>query len=236
MAFIHLPKMAEYVLQVDGYVRRIILTKSNIESSSLKIPLNAAIDLVTVTINETQLLYSDVRSINVNAPDITLRANTVLLENGEGLFLKLKINSQFTLTSTNKIKIQINLENGSHIYQTADELTITPLNELYIFMKTPTVQADDAIFEEAYLYGDLGWRTGAYGQNLLVYDGASFKIAMADTFMLLRNPMISDNWTLTPSLVVYNELSTLPIAVFWSVLLFPILTFLVITIRIKKKD
>lgn len=223
---LNLPKInPNTILNFDGYVKEIRLNNgSSIETSSLIFPLKLTIKQLDVrTKNETVTLF-DVTGIEIkNYSKLFIETRNLTISDGQGFYATLKFNSTFLVKpSSGLLNLKINtVKERIHITH-VEQVSITPYNLIKLLARTPRINASRATFIEFYPSSSLYWRTRTYGQNLHITGLTSFRIPLSDSYTVLKDVKLGDSFTRDPPIVMFDELSTLPTAIFWTLLLLPI--------------
>jgi len=234
---LNLPKIDKnFILRADGYVKAIALSgNSKAETGSLIFPLDLTLAKTDIgTINGPITLYN-VTSIRIKSDsNLIIEAENFRIEDGRDFYAVLKLNSTFTVKpSTGLLGVKAVNENGEIEINNVKELSITPKSPVSLLARTPEISANQVTFTEFYPSSSLQWSTRTYGQNLKVAGLTSFQIMLSDSYSILRNVRLGQSFTRDPPITMFDELSTVPTAIFWTLLLLPILlgTVLIYTLK-----
>ncbi|MEM3579895.1 MAG: hypothetical protein QXQ64_01360 [Candidatus Bathyarchaeia archaeon] len=227
-----LPKLDNtFILVADGYVKAVDISgNSKAETRSLIFPLEIKFkQLEILTKNGSFTLYN-VTSIQIKCnSNIIVEAENFALENGQGFYAALRLNSTFAVKpSIGMLNVLVAKENEEIQITNVEKLSITPHSSVNLLARTPEISASQATFTEFYPLGSLQWSTNTYGQNLKVTGPTTFQIMLSDSYTILKNVKLGQFFTRDPPSIMFDELSTIPIAIFWVLLLLPILLGIVL--------
>ena len=224
---LNLSKLDEHFLPtIDGYVKTIHLNgNSKVETSSLIFSPGITLKQLDIHTTNGSTTFYNVTSIQINgAYNLIIEAENFTIENGQGFYATLKINSTFTVKPSEgffNLKIATGNEKFQNIH--VEKLSITPYGAVNLLVKTPEISSSNTTFVEFYPTISLQWSTRTYGENLQVTGLTTFQIMLSDSYTILRNIKLGGSFTRDPPIVAYDELSTWPTAMFWTILLLPIL-------------
>ncbi|MHA1583360.1 MAG: hypothetical protein ACTSYM_12810 [Candidatus Baldrarchaeia archaeon] len=229
-----LPKISRITQNLDGFVKEIRLSNGTIiETTSLIFPLKTAVKQLKIQTKSGTVIFSNITRIKIeNCSKLLIEAQNLTIGNGQGFYVVLKLNSPFLVKpSTGLLDLEITTEDGLiHAIQ-AEHFSITLYNSIRLLARTPKVNAHRVTFVEFYPTGFLKWKTRAYGQNLHVIGLTSFQILLSDSYTMLTNVQLGNHFIHEPPLVMFDECSTLPIAIFWTLLLLPVFSGMIFTIK-----
>ncbi|MHA1722234.1 MAG: hypothetical protein ACTSXW_04055, partial [Candidatus Baldrarchaeia archaeon] len=222
---LNLPKIDQIILSFDGYVKEIHLNNgSKVETTSLIFPLKIAVKQLDIQTKNETITLSNVTKIEIkNYSKLLIDAENFTISNGQGFYATLKLNSTFLVKpSIGLLDLEITTgDEAIHVIQ-ARQFSIVPYSSIQLLARTPKVSAHRVTFIEFYPLGSLKWKTRTYGQNLHVTGLTSFQILLSDSYTILKNVQLGDYFTRDPPIVMFDERSTLPTAMFWTLLLLPI--------------
>jgi len=237
--FIELPNMLPNVIEVGGYVKAITIERANIATSTVIFPLEANIEQIEIISDEGPLSLNNVTEIHIeNSSSLQLKAEKALISNGKGLYSLINIPSTFLiLFPSNDGNLKIKNNESEFEIKSVSKIIVTPKeNGIELHVRMPKITAGKALLQQLYSYNNLYRKTGAYGQTLEIIGCISFKIAMADTYIALKDVNLAGYWRLNPSLLFnFDELSTLPVAFNWAPVLLPIFLLLLFIYFVVKK-
>ncbi|MHA1834276.1 MAG: hypothetical protein ACTSV7_09810, partial [Candidatus Baldrarchaeia archaeon] len=214
-----------FVLNIDGFVKEIHLRDmSKVETSSLIFPSKVAVKQLSIKAkNETVTLFNVTRIEMKNYSKLIVETENFTISDGQGFYAVLKLNSNFSVRpSLGLFDLKITTEDGELYINQVKHFSIVPYSSFQLLARTPKVSASRVTFIEFYPSGSLQWRTRTYGQNLHVTGLTSFQILLSDSYTILKNVELGQSFTRDPPIVMLDELSTLPTAIFWTLLLLPI--------------
>jgi hypothetical protein len=228
---LNLPKIDQnYILNFDGYVKAIHLnSNARAETTSLLFPLEATFPQLEIQTDSGYITVYNVTDIKIdNSSNLFIEAENFTIENGQGFYAVLRLNSTFTVKPSAKyIHLDIIAEGSELKMENVESFSVINNSPTYILARTPEISASEATFIEFYPSGSLQWSTRTYGQNLHVKGLTSFQIVLSDSYTALKNVRLGSFYTRDPPIVMFDELSTLPTAVFWALLLLPIFIALI---------
>jgi hypothetical protein len=207
-------------------------------SSSLLFPLNVNIGKLEITsannnasslIDVKKLGISDYTRVNVDASNLTL-------SNGNGFYSTLKFSGNIIikLKGNSTSMIASTADGNTTQFNNITMITIEDnLTTLYMRQPTITVQGT-ALFIELSSTGTIYQETQTQGQNLTVSGSARLTIYLSDTYSWASVLDASGSFERSPPILPYDELSSLPQAAFWSLILVPI--FLIAILVVTKRE
>jgi len=185
---------------------------------------------VTLLTNVTGLQLSNYNNVSLATSNLTLSA-------GKGFYSNLKFEGNVTMafdsdlttvTLTSKDGKALKLDHVKAITINSDKAS------LYAREPTITLQGT-AYFKELYSSGTVLTKTRAYGQDLRVEGVATLKTYLSDTYTYVSSFDISGKFERAPPILTYDELTSLPQAAFWSIVLAPAFIALALIIQRKEK-
>jgi hypothetical protein len=210
-----------------------------ISTSSLLLPTN--LDFKTVEVvdgtGRVSLLdnVSGLRLSNYN--NVSLTSSNLKLSEGRGFYSNLKFKDNVTMTFdcgltsadlTTKDGETLKLDNVKAITVYSDKIS------LYAFEPVVTLRGE-AYFKELYSSGATLSKTRAYGQDLKVDGAVMLEMYLSDTYSWASFLEISGRFERVPPPLPYDELTSLPQAAFWSIILAPIFTVMLLIMHREKK-
>jgi hypothetical protein len=215
----------DVILTFDAYVKEIILTNGvKVETTSLLFPLKLELEQVDVKANNSSYNFHNVTSITLSKYSTAIiETDNAITQGVNGFYTIFQMNSTFSVKpSKDSINLKITANNEEFILNNVSLLSITPNNTIQLLARIPKVSAFEVNFIEFYPQGALQWRTRTYGQNLKVTGFTQFSITLSDSYSALDNVKLGAPSQSDPPIVMFDELSTLPTAMFWSLLLLPL--------------
>lgn len=223
---LNLPKIRpNYVLSADGYVKEIQLKNDvNIETASLIFPLKTTLKQLEIKTSYGTITFINVTSIKMeDYSKLLIKTENVTISNGQGFYATLKLNTAFTIEPyEGMLDLEIATEEAKHYITHVKQVSITPYGAIQLLARTPKVSANEAAFIEFYTLASLNWQTRTYGQNLNVNGATSFQIMLSDSYTMLGDVKLGKSFERDPPIVMFDEFSTIPTAIFWTLLLLPI--------------
>lgn len=217
----------------DAYVKEIhLFSDSEIETSSIIFPFASTIKDLEIRQGASNMFFKNVTDLSIKSPsNIKIEMDNLIINGGNGLYTPLKINSTFNLVADEDIDVRIKTTDGLIDISGVTKLSITPEKDYVCLARTPTINTSCVDFIEFYPQNELGWQINSYGQNLNVVGSTQFSIILADKLMTLTNVAMGETIQYDPPIVMYDELSTLPVALFWSIILAPIFVGMILLKR-----
>ncbi|MEM2642410.1 MAG: hypothetical protein QXU42_07560, partial [Thermoproteota archaeon] len=216
----------DFILVVDGYVKAIDVSGNpKVEASSIIFPLETVLSQLGVDTKNGSIILYNATSIQIKSnSDLIIEAKHFTIENGYGFYAAVKLNSTFTVKPLmGFFGVQAVAENKEIQIPNVEKLSITPYGSVNFLARTPEVSASQVTFREFYPSASLEWSTRTYGQNLHVTELTSFQVMLSDSYTILRNVKLGESFMRDPPAVMFDELSSLPVAIFWTLLLLPLL-------------
>ena len=221
-----LPKIRpNYILSADGYVKEIQLKNNvNIETASLIFPLKTTLKQLEIKTSDGTITFFNVTSIKMeNYSKVLVKSENVTISNGQGFYATLRLNTTFTIEPCEGVlDLEIATEEAKHYITHVKQISITPYGAIQLLARTSQVSANEITFIEFYTLGSLNWQTRTDGQNLNVNGTTSFQIILSDSYTMLGNVKLGKYFERDPPIVIFDEFSTIPTAIFWTLLLLPI--------------
>lgn len=223
---LNLAKLDEnFLLTTDGYVKAINLSgNSKVETSSLLFPTDLVLRQLDInTTNELITLYN-VTDIQIKSnSNLIIEAEHFTIENGQGFYAILKLNSTIIVKpSKGLIEIKATTEKDKIQITGIEKLSMTPKGSVNMLARTPEMSTNQVTFIEFYPSISLQWTTRTYGQNLRVTGLTSFQIMLSDSYTILKSVKLGHSFARDPPITMFDELSTIPTAIFWTLSLLPV--------------
>jgi hypothetical protein len=162
----------------------------------------------------------------LNGGNIVIVASNLTLSDGKGFYS--------TLTFEGKVVIRYEDNNASIILSTAngditkisdiDRITIgSDDGSVMLYARQPSIRVQGmASFKERYSSGAIYQRTQTLGQDLSINGTVKLNIYLSDVYTWASLLDASGSFQRSPPLLQYDELTSLPQALFWSLILTPI--------------
>jgi hypothetical protein len=210
-----------------------------ISTVSLLFPINVDFKRVEVIDRDGRVtLLTDVTGLQLsNYNYVSLATSNLTLSAGKGFYSNLKFGGNVTMafdsdlttaTLTSKDGKTLKLDHVKTITVNSDKAS------LYAREPTITLQGT-AYFKELYSSGTVLSKTRAYGQNLRVEGAVTLKTYLSDTYTYVCSFDISGKFERVPPILTYDELTSLPQAAFWSIVLAPAFIALALILHREEK-
>jgi len=225
------------ILSFDGYVREIYLSNGvKAGTHSLLFPLELELKQVDVEAEDGFHTFHNVTNIAITEYSrAIIEADSVIIENGEGFYAVVRINSTFTVKpSAGSLNLKITTKDEEINLSDINQFSITPSDSVQLLARTPTLNASQVTFVEFYPSGSLQWSTRTYGQNLKVAGLTQFSVMLSDSYSALTNVKVGASFERDPPIVMLDELSAFPTALFWTLLLLPISVVIIFAFRVRE--
>jgi hypothetical protein len=234
-----LPKIRpNYVLSADGYVKEIQLKNDvDIETTSLIFPLKTTLKQLEIKTSDGTITLFNVTSIKIeNYSKLLVKTENLTISDGQGFYATLKLNNTFAIEPCEgMLNLEIATEEAKHYITHVEQISIAPYGTIQLLARTPKVSAPEVTFIEFYTLGSLNWQTRTYGQNLNVNGTTSFEIILSDSYTMLGNVKLGESFERDPPIVMFDEFSTIPTAIFWILLLLPIFSGVILIFTSKQQ-
>jgi hypothetical protein len=227
-----------YILSADGYVKEIRLKNDvTVETASLIFPLKTTLKQVEIKTSNGTIAFFNVTSIKMESySKLLVKTGNVTLSDGQGFYTTLKLNTTFTIEPCEgMLNLEIATEEAKHYITHVEQISITPHGAIQPLARTPKVSANEVAFIEFYTLGSLNWQTRTYGQNLKVKGTTSLQIILSDSYTMLGNVKLGKSFERDPPIVTFDEFSTIPTAIFWTLLLLPIFIGVILIFTSKQQ-
>ena len=235
---LNLPKIEKgFVLRADGYVKEIYLKNDvEIETTSLILLLKTTLGQLEIkTRNGTTTLFNITNIKMENYSKLLVKTENLRISDGQGFYATFKLNNTFTIKpSEGLLDLEIATKGAKRYITHAEQISIVPNEYIQLLARTPKVSASEVSFIEFYTLGSLNWRTRTYGQNLNVKGATSFQIILSDSYTMLENVELDKSFERNPPIVMFDEFSTIPTAIFSTLLFLPIFVTLIFFFRAKE--
>ncbi|MEM3190363.1 MAG: hypothetical protein QW454_05015 [Candidatus Bathyarchaeia archaeon] len=216
----------DFILVVDGYVKAIDVSGNpKVEASSIIFPLETVLSQLSVDTKNGSIMLYNATSIQIKSnSDLIIEAKHFTIENGYGFYAAVKLNSTFTVKpSMGFFDVKVIAEGKEIQMPNIEKFVITPYGSVNLLARTPKISASQVKFIEFYPSVSLQWSTRTYGQNLYVTSLTSFQVMLSDSYTILKNVRLGESFTRDPPAVMFDEFSSFPVAIFWTLLLLPLL-------------
>lgn len=209
-----------------------------ISSSSLIFPLNMSPVNISLTFNDTHSeSFTNVNQIELfNHESISISSSNITLSNGDGFYSSIRfINDIELIFESIPASISMSVSDEPSPISLIGVKSVTINNDgnlISLSVRNPTIRVQGiTIFKELYSVGEFFQKTKTAGQDLTVTGISELKILLSDTYTYATSLNASGYFDRVPFLQKYTELSSLPQALFLSIIILPIYT--IIFIRLK---
>ena len=221
---------------LNGYVKQISLKNNvQIETNSIIFPSDLNLKQVEAKSDNSSSIFYNVKEITLNDySNVIINSDSAVIRDGNGFYTEPQFNSPLSIKpSTGTINLKITTDNKTYNLNNVDYLSLTPVNNDHIQVKTPTISAFEVKFTEFYLQNYQKLTTQVYGQDLDVTGFTTFSIIISDNYQAISNLSLGQFSPVSSEATQYNLLSTLPTAIFWSLLMLPVFAvcYLIFTLR-----
>jgi len=212
--------------------------KVEIHSSSMIFPLNINFKRVEIiewngekkqVSNITKLVLANYSYVQINTSNITI-------SDGKGFYSTLNLKGNVIVKIEGNAYAIVSTPNGNATqFTNVKEMLIENEEPITLYLREPTIKIDGAIFlKELYSSVSIYPKTRTYGQDLKIRGSVETTIYMSDKYSWASWITVSGSFERNPPLIVYDEISSLPQAVFWSIILAPIFLVLILMIYRRK--
>jgi hypothetical protein len=211
-----------------------------VSTSSLLFPISVDFRKVEVIDKDGRvLLLANVTGLQLsNYNNISVTSSKLTLSGGKGFYSNLKFKDNVTMKfDSDSASAVLTTKDGKTLkLDHVKMFTIKSSNiSLYAFEPVVTLQGT-AYFKELYLSDTLRWKMRVYGQDLKVNGTVTLKMYLSDTYSWASSFEVSGKFERVPPLLLYDELTSLPQATFWSIILAPIFIAMLLTTSREKKS
>jgi hypothetical protein len=163
------------------------------------------------------------------------KTENLRISDGQGFYATLKLNNTITIKpSEGLLDLETATKEAKRYITQVVQISIVPNEYIQLLARTPKVSTSEVSFIEFYTLGSLNWRTRTYGQNLNVKGTTSFQIILSDSYTMLENVELDKSFERNPSIVMFDEFSTIPTAIFCTLLFLPIFVALIFFFKAKE--
>ena len=224
----------------EGYCAEIKLQNETIvHSTSVVFPAFKASTLEVFLENNQQKMFSNVTELSLSEYlSVEMRSSNITVIDGKGLYTTLLIKDRLSLFPHGNNSFVLLRSNGNYFFfKGAKELRIMPNKEIVTYSRNPTsFTSSNVLFRKLSIsgYSPNYNIIRASGQDFIIHGRASFTILLSDTFNAIADLSFSGSIIRDPPILVFNELSALPIAVFWTLLFLPVFVALIFFFKAKE--
>lgn len=209
-------------------------------ASSLFFPPN-------IDFRSVKLIFKNNRSIEIsnvtrlqlfNFNKVSVLSSNLTISEGNGFYSNLKFKDNIVITFDGDfILVALTTVDGntSQLYNDVKTIIINS-DQINIYAREPMVTVRGSVlFKELYAFGTAYQKTMSYGQNLKVNGDTTLKMYLSDIYSWISLFDVSGRFERVPPLVVYDELTSLPHAAFWCIVLVPIFITVILITRERKE-
>jgi hypothetical protein len=211
-------------MSLDAYVKQIYFKNGvTIETDSLLFPLEREIERIDIEGGNRSYTFYNVTAISIGGHSkYTVEADSTSTQAGDGFYTRFQMNQSFSAKPMEgSVALKITAGDEDLELNDVNRLTVNIGHPIQLLARTPKIKASKATFVEFYPQGNLQSQTRTYGQNLEVTGPTEFSIMLSDTYSIITNVRLGAGSERDPPIVTFNLLSTLPTAIFWSLILLP---------------
>jgi hypothetical protein len=185
------------------------------------------------------LLLANVTGLQLsNYNNMSVTSSKLTLSEGKGFYSNLKFEDDVTMKFDGDFASAVLTTKDGKTLK-LDRVKIIAIKSsnisLYAFEPAVTLQGT-AYFKELYPPGAVRSKTRVYGHDLKVNGTVALKMYLSDTYSWASSFDVSGKFERVPPLLLYDELTSLPQATFWSMILAPIFIVMLLTTCREKKS
>ena len=216
-----------------------MLGEIRINTSSLLFPIKVNFKKLKMIDNggNTSLVTNITRLQLLNYDDIIIESSNLALSRGKGFYSELKFNGNVTVIFNSRpASVILAIINGKILrFNNVKMIIIENSNQITLYAREPTIMVQGlAFFKELYSSSAIYQKTRTQGQNLKVNGTLALKMYLSDVYSWASSFNGLGKFERVPPLLAYNELTSLPKAILWSIIALPIfLTLILIIYRVK---
>jgi len=210
-----------------------------VSTSSLLFPTNVDFKMmevidrdgrVTLLANVTGLQLSNYNKVSVTSSNLTL-------SDGKGFYSNLKFKGNVTMAFDGDLtSAALTTKDGKNLKLDYVKAIKVYSDMIRLYAREPSITLQGAAyFKELYSSGATLSRTRAYGQDLKVIGAVALKIYLSDTYSWASSLDVAGEFERIPPLIQYDELTSLPQAAFWSIILAPIFTAILLIVHRERR-
>jgi len=210
----------------------------NVSTSSIIFPFNLDLKKVKITYTDgsAAMIINVTRLQLFNYNGVSIIASNLTLSEGEGFYSKLKFGGAVKVMFENNLtSILLVTDGNTVVFNDVKAITIEDSDQIDLYVRQPVIKAQgQALFEEFYSGDPIYQKTRTQGQNLKVDGAILLKVFLSDTYSRTSFDIVGKLERIPP-LVAYDELSSLPEAVVWSITMVPIFLALILIFYRKNR-
>jgi hypothetical protein len=185
---------------------------------------------VTTILDVKQIQMSDYVNVHIEASDLTL-------SNGKGFYATLKFRGKVTIMpEDNSTSMTVSTVDGNtNQFSNIKIITLENDDLITLYVRQPAIQVQGtALFREVYSSSAIYQKTRTQGEDLRVNGSIKLILYLSDAYSWTSLLEASGSFERIPPVLAYNELSSLPQAAFWSLLLAPAFLIMVFIVERRK--
>ena len=223
----------------NGYVKDVYLeNNAKIETSSILFPTTLNIGKIEVKAENSSQTFYNVTDITLSGYSrAIIETDNAMTQNGKGLYSVFQLNSAFSIRpDVGTINLEITTNNGVSNINNISSLFVAPDNPVAVQAKIPTVSALSVQFTKFYLQSYKQFTNPISGQDLNVTGFTEFSISISDSYKAISNLTLGSSFQGSSQTIQFNFLSTLPTALFWSLILLPVFIGVFVLLKFKNRN
>lgn len=213
---------SDAIISHDAYMKNVYLTNNvTIKTSSLLLQEGQKINKVNITGNNITQIFNNVTNLTLDTNlSIIINADNIMTNSGTGFYTLFQTDSSLSIKSSKETFAMRITANGEDFLLNDISVFSTSNEKIKLLAYLPEVSAYNVNFTQFYQQ-DETLRTRTYGQNLAVSGYTEFLITRSDSYSMIDNVKLGSSLTRDPPLISFNELSTIPTAIFLVLILAP---------------
>ena len=235
-----LDKAKPHEIELDGTVREIRLVNMSLHTDSVLFPTygHTVFERVTVASKGNISVFNNVTEILLAKYSyVNVRSHTCLINDGEGFYSKLHLNGMTTFEPIgNTTSLTITSADGKFRFDQVSVFETETNRTAEVYVRTPRVIAEGSLFKELHPGDYLEEKNIAPGESLNVTGPIRFDISISDTYTFIKNVELASSYHYSPPRMSFDEWSTVPITIYWSLLLAVLLTIYLGTFLVRKEQ
>jgi len=209
-----------------------------INTSSVLFPLDANLGKVKISRgnNSVTSLFNVTRLQILNYNNISIRASNLTLSDGKGFYSTLNFEGKVVVMPEGDFTLMIESAVNGNVTQSGNVkmIAIEDCNPIVLYVRQPTIEVQgEASFRELYSSRAIYQRLKTLGQDLRITGTVKLTMYLSDVYCWASSLDASGSFERSPPILTYDELSSVPKAVFWGLLLAPI--FLIMAFIMKSR-
>jgi hypothetical protein len=203
----------------------------HVNASSLLFPIKVDFENVKVMDNngKTSSIFNVTGLRLFNYGNVSILSSNLALSEGRDFYSKLNFKDDVTITfNDSSVSVVLTTRNGNTVqFDNVKILSIKSYGQIDLYAREPTISVQgSAYFKELY-----SLRTRTQGQDLKINGTIALKMYLSDIYSWASSFDASGVFERSPPLLSYNELASLPQAIFWSIIILLIFLVIVFTLH-----